>query len=193
MINEAEYVLPFDINAYPIRVSQGRNGSWSHFLHTRRPAARPDVCLETDLTHAVDFALPLGTEVRAAREGLITDYWLGSNWYYEGLDPKIGNNPPLGSTNFLIIQHKDGTIAWYSHLGRNMPVRRGQPVRAGEVIAVTGQSGWIAQIPHLHFQVNTPGKLLTSQRSISVTFRNYDRNLDHETLLREGHIWFGDL
>jgi murein DD-endopeptidase MepM/ murein hydrolase activator NlpD len=186
MIENAGYYLPFDTFKNPIRISQGRNGPWSHFLIKREAPAMPGSFIETDLINAVDFALPVGTPVLAAREGRVLDYWLWSDWCYEGLDPKIGNNVPRGSTNYLVIKHNDDTYAWYSHLGNQALVERNQIVLPGTVIGVTGKSGWIAEIPHLHFHINQ------GRSTIPVDFVNYQGSLDHQTLLREGKIWFGE-
>lgn len=187
MENRADYFLPFVSTINPIRISQGRNGPWSHFLHRREVPARPGVYVETDLVNAVDFALPVGTPVLASRQGRVNDFWLKSNFCYEGLEAAIGNNLPPLSTNFMIIDHDDGTQAWYSHLGTDVLVARGQSVEIGDIIAKTGKSGWIAKVPHLHFQVIQKRSLAT----LPVIFQNYSGSLDHNTLLREGLIYFG--
>ena len=151
MQKEAEYFLPFDTSKYPLRISQGRNGPWSHFLIRKQ---LPGGIAEIDLINDVDFALPIGTEVRAARDGRVYGALLGGTWCYEGLDPQIGLNPPsMGWTNHIVIVHEDETTAVYSHLGNEKLVEGHQIVKAGDIIAKTGRSGWIAEIPHLHFQI----------------------------------------
>jgi murein DD-endopeptidase MepM/ murein hydrolase activator NlpD len=177
MSTTAEYRLPFDTKN-PLRISQGRNGPWSHQLIEGK-----------DYANAVDFALPLGSAVLASRPGRMVMFDDTSDTYYEGLDPAIGNSLKMrGAANFVFIQHEDGlTVAIYSHLAKGSVVRQ-TTVNTGDVIAYTGKSGWIAEIPHLHFEVinnNTP------RRSHLVTFTDYEGSLDHETLAREGKIWFG--
>jgi murein DD-endopeptidase MepM/ murein hydrolase activator NlpD len=185
-MQEVEYFLPFDTTKHPIRISQGNNGPWSHFLIKKQ---HPGGISETDLIHAVDFALPIGTEVKAARDGRVFGAILSGTWCYEGLDPEIGlNPPPMGWTNHIIIAHEDETYAIYSHLGNTRFVLDDRIVRAGDVIAKTGRSGWIAETPHLHFQ------LLNDRfnKSLPIHFSNYSGSLDHATLLKEGKIWFGE-
>ncbi len=184
---EAVYSLPFDTSKNPVRISQGNNGPWSHFVLRRKVPAFPGKFTEIDLSNAVDFALPLGAEVRAARDGVVFMFSLNNDWVYKGLNPKEGNST-LGLTNFIQIAHSDGTIALYSHLEKQVLARRGHSVTAGEVIALTGESGWIAEVPHLHFQVND-----SNQRgTIQIAFQDYSGSLDHETLQKEGRIWFGE-
>ena len=49
--------------------------------------------------------------------------------------------------------HSNGEYSRYNHLGYNSSkVRVGQYVRAGEVIARVGMTGF-TYVPHLHFQV----------------------------------------
>lgn len=184
---EAGYYLPFDTSRYPVRISQGNNGPWSHFLQ-KIPRARGKVS-EVDLTYAVDFALPLGSEVLAARGGTIVHANYSSEWCYEGLDPDIGNHPPQLSTNFVVIEHQDGTWGWYSHLSAERVATISQVIRRGDLIGYTGKSGWIARIPHLHMQVNNA---VGVQRTLQVNFQNYDGSLDHQSLLNQGKIWFGE-
>ena len=113
--------------------------------------------------------------------------YLNSDWVYKGLDPEVGNSRPM-MTNFIQIEHDDGTVALYSHLGKDVLVRTGREVALGDVIAITGESGWIAEVPHLHFQVNTED----FKKTLPILFRDYRGSLDHDTLVREGRIWFGE-
>jgi murein DD-endopeptidase MepM/ murein hydrolase activator NlpD len=183
---EALYQVPFDTSLNPLRISQGNNGPWSHRL-LRNTLASGHV-IEKDLIHAVDFALPFWTEVRAARSGKVFGAILSGTWFYEGLDPEIGNNPPpFGWTNQIIIEHDDDTRAIYSHLAAESLVEIREEIKAGQVIARTGRSGWIAQMPHLHLQICNSN----FSKSLPIRFKDYQGSLDHETLLREGRIWFG--
>lgn len=189
MSSEAKYYLPFDTSKHPVRISQGRNGPWSHFVQEFTTPLRPSMIFKTDLLNAVDFALPLGSEVRASREGVIESVYLESDTYYEGLDPEIGNNLARGSTNFIVVFHPDKTRSIYSHLNREEIAKPRQLVIPGDVIAYTGKSGWIAEIPHLHFQV---WDRISPLRTLPVIFEDYNGPLDHETLLGENKIWFGE-
>ena len=56
----------------------------------------------------------------------------------------------------------------------------------GTIRGYTGRSGWIGGVPHLHCHVRE------SDLTLPVEFIDYHGSLDHQTLLREGKIWFGE-
>jgi murein DD-endopeptidase MepM/ murein hydrolase activator NlpD len=100
-----------------------------------------------DSAHAVDFALPIGTGVFAARGGIVFDVE-GAN-YRGGLDTSRHGASP----NVVQILHDDGTFAVYAHLRRSsIRVRPGDRVRRGDYIAESGNTGFSTG-PHLHFVV----------------------------------------
>ena len=61
-----------------------------------------------------------------------------------------------GYGNYIRIQHPNGLETCYSHNSKNL-VKKGDHVRAGQVIALVGQTGR-ATTPHLHFEVRVNGK-----------------------------------
>lgn len=104
-----------------------------------------------DSQYAVDFALPDGTPVYAAREGLVINVRHDS---FRGA-PEAAM---LDQANVVEILHGDGTIGVYGHLHwDSIRVRIGQHVGRGEYIANSGNTGFTTG-PHLHFAVwrNTP-------------------------------------
>ena len=62
-------------------------------------------------------------------------------------------NSTSGQT--VVIDHGGGYETLYSHLGR-IGVRRGQRVRRGDIIALSGNSG-LSLAPHLHYEVRCNG------------------------------------
>ncbi|MDX1563007.1 MAG: M23 family metallopeptidase, partial [Gammaproteobacteria bacterium] len=97
--------------------------------------------------HAVDFAMPIGTGVYAARGGVVVE--VASENFTSGLNPEVD----LGRANFVRILHDDGTLALYGHLNWNsIRVVPGQRVARGEYIADSGNTGFSSG-PHLHFVV----------------------------------------
>lgn len=168
---ESEYRLPFDPDENPVIISQGRNGPWSHF--NQSPKGK-------DLSNAVDFALPVGTPVLAARSGRVLGLsYDGSDEYYTGLDPEIGNSLK-GKTNYVAINHGDNTVALYSHIRKgSLKVGEWTEIEQGEEIAETGLNGWIGEIPHLHFQVID---MANKMHSVPVEFENYTGALEHSEL-----------
>jgi murein DD-endopeptidase MepM/ murein hydrolase activator NlpD len=100
-----------------------------------------------DSTFAIDIAMPIGTNVLAARDGVVFD--VASDNYRSGLD-KSQDGP---EANIVRILHEDGTFSLYAHLNWNsIRVKPGDRVRAGQYIADSGNTGYSSG-PHLHFSV----------------------------------------
>ena len=100
-----------------------------------------------DSMHAVDLAMPVGTDIVAARGGVVFD--VASTNFTGGTD--AGQYARLA--NFVRILHDDGTFAVYAHLNWNtIRVRPGDRVAAGQYIADSGNTGFSSG-PHLHFAV----------------------------------------
>lgn len=124
------YCLPFE-KGRTCRVSQGYNGRLSHRGVNQ---------------YAVDFAMPEGTTVCAAREGVVVD--LKESSETGGRDEKHKDE-----SNYVSIAHADGTIGEYHHLKfEGVLVEIGDRVMAGQAIARSGNTGY-STLPHLHFGV----------------------------------------
>ena len=95
---------------------------------------------------ALDFKVKKGTRICAARAGIVIATKEDSHKH--GLSAKY-----LAEGNHIMIEHDDGSIAWYWHLQHNgVAVNLGQRVEAGEYIGLSGHTGFSA-FPHLHFEV----------------------------------------
>jgi murein DD-endopeptidase MepM/ murein hydrolase activator NlpD len=100
-----------------------------------------------DSRYAVDIAMPVGTNVYAARSGVVFE--VASNNFRSGVD----KDRFAAEANLVRIMHDDGTHAVYAHLNWNtIRVRPGDRVRRGEYIADSGNTGFSSG-PHLHFAV----------------------------------------
>jgi hypothetical protein len=103
--------------------------------------------------YAWDFWMPIGTEILAAREGIVLSIEQG----FDG----IGLN-----SNFIIIEHDDKTRALYAHIKKNGAfIHVGDRVRQGQLIAYSGMVGQTIN-PHLHFVVLDEGE----SASLPITF-----------------------
>ncbi len=124
------YLLPYAKNQY-YRIVQGFDGGYSH-----QGASR----------YALDFAMPVGTPVHAAREGVVIDL-KEHNW-------RGGANRRYAKyANYVVLLHDDGTTGEYYHLQQNgVVVAIGDRVRKGQHIAYSGNTGF-SSLPHLHFAV----------------------------------------
>jgi murein DD-endopeptidase MepM/ murein hydrolase activator NlpD len=144
--DKALYRLPFE-KGRSCRVSQGYNGRLSH----------------RDVNqYAVDFAMPEGTTVCAAREGLVVDL-------KESSDTGGPDKKHTDESNYVSIAHADGTIGEYHHLEFDgVLVEIGDRVAAGQAIARSGNTGY-STFPHLHFGVYSAADA-EHMRSHPVTF-----------------------
>jgi murein DD-endopeptidase MepM/ murein hydrolase activator NlpD len=91
-------------------------------------------------SHAgIDLAAQAGTDVYAAREGVVEE---------AGVDPVLGE--------FIVIAHSGGWSTVYGHLsGRR--VRLNDKVESGMIIGSVGSTG-LSTGPHLHFEVRNRGE-----------------------------------
>lgn len=123
------YAMPFGGDV-PRCVGQGMEGGITHVGPFR---------------FAIDFDMPEGTPVVAAREGVVL---LAEDGHGPGgPDPRF-----LREVNRVVIAHADGTLARYVHLRKGLAVKPGQRVAAGQRLGDSGSSGQ-ASAPHLHFDV----------------------------------------
>ncbi len=110
--------------------------------------------------YALDFDMPIGTMVTAARAGVVEFVEAGYPDSYTGVDTE----------NVVVIDQGDGTYARYAHLTRDGAlVRRGQSVKRGDPVGRSGSSG--TPIPHLHFDV-TRGCSTRECQTVPVCFSN---------------------
>jgi len=125
--------------------------------------APPDAITHRDAgsRNAIDVAMPVGTAVHAAREGLVIN--VAHKFFRGGTTQEVRDE-----ANFVQVLHDDGTTAVYAHLQMNtVRVRPGQRVQRGEYLANSGNTGFSSG-PHLHFVVLRNAGLRSE--SVPVTF-----------------------
>lgn len=163
VVSDAVYELPYNEGAF--LVSQADFGERTHKAGSGSE-------------HAIDWAMPVGTVVCAARAGTVVA--LRSDSTVGAMSPNFA-----GSSNFVVIRHEDGTFAEYGHLRRNgVLVWLGQEVKSRGVLGFSGSSGYSSG-PHLHFSVfqNIDGHV---RRSIPVRFRMRSGRID---AVRAGEVY----
>ncbi|MGZ8548219.1 MAG: M23 family metallopeptidase [Sulfuricurvum sp.] len=125
------YQLPFMKNRI-VDVTQGYNGGFSH---------------KGLSAYAIDFGVPVGTPILAAREGKVVETETSSS--LGGPSPKY--RPYM---NRIRVEHSDGTFGNYCHLKLNgSAVKLGQMVKKGDLLGYSGSTGYCTA-PHLHFSVS---------------------------------------
>jgi murein DD-endopeptidase MepM/ murein hydrolase activator NlpD len=120
--------------------------------------------------YSYDFGMPMGSVVTAARNGVVV--------FTSSTNPDTGSHDSTATPNLVLVQHDDSTIAVYSHLLQHgVVVRVNQVVHAGDTLAFSGNSGYTANMPHLHFSVHAceslPGFVADPQcPALPLTFAN---------------------
>jgi murein DD-endopeptidase MepM/ murein hydrolase activator NlpD len=144
------YLFPF-AHGTKHKVTQGFQGDFTHFGANE---------------YGVDFDLDRGTEIYAARGGLVVE--VKENSTRGGPSAAYGDD-----ANYVLIYHEDGSFGNYAHLRRGgAAVEPGDRVEAGELIGYSGATGR-ASGPHLHFDVRLP-QPDGSMKSIPIRFRRHD-------------------
>ena len=149
------YRLPYATGkAY--RVSQSCNDDFSHF---------------DDVKYAIDFKMPVGTPVYAARGGTVVEVKEDSD--KGGVDKKFDEE-----ANSVIIQHSDRTLGMYFHFRKDGAiVETGMTVREGDLIGYSGNTGYSSG-PHLHFEVSHPNSKLDEDVSVPIRFRTVNGTVE---------------
>ena len=86
----------------------------------------------------IDFSAPVGTPVRAAADGIVSDAEFSGRY-----------------GRLVVVDHGRGIQTYYAHLSR-MDVVAGQEVYKGETLGSVGSSGR-ATAAHLHYEVRVNG------------------------------------
>lgn len=126
------YVLPYAVGS-GFRV----NSTFDHYTPANQGVG----------LYAVDFALPLGTLVHAARSGIVV-----------AVEERFSDEDKATfHENWVMVRHADDTVGRYIHLTKDGAlVELGDSVLQGEPIGLSGNSG-PSSGPHLHFDVQTCG------------------------------------
>jgi len=143
------YAVPFG-GSEPRRLIQGFDGEETHLGSMR---------------FSLDFAMPQGTPVLAARAGRVL---LVQDGFTEGgADPSL-----LERANLVVVVHSDYTMASYGHLLPGLAVSAGDSVREGQQLGFSGRTGFAGQ-PHLHFHV---GLRMLGEPGRTIPIRLHDRD-----------------
>ena len=125
------YELPYTGAKY--EVSQAAMGEFSHYEGSGDE-------------YAIDWRMPVGTTVCAARAGTVIA--LRQDSTVGGKDKSFAS-----AVNYVVIKHDDGTLGEYLHLKpQSVLVKLGDQVKAHQPLARSGNTGLTTE-PHLHFAV----------------------------------------
>ena len=96
----------------------------------------------------------------------------------------VFSGPFSGYGNLIRIRHDNCLETYYSHNSKNL-VKVGEQVKAGQVIALTGQTGR-ASTPHLHFETRIGGQAVNPNRFFD--HQTYSIRLDAFNKKRDGYV-----
>lgn len=160
---DSEYIydLPFS-KTNSFRVQQGYNGDFSH-----------------QDQNALDFKMPVGTEIKAVRDGVV-------------INVKDENSKSCSEesckkyNNFITIYHSDGTFAEYTHIKKGgATVKIGDSITKGSTIAYSGNVGWSTN-PHLHLVIYL--QKLRSRETLKTKFKVNDGDKSQYLVKNETYI-----
>lgn len=142
---------PEDISHYPPAAQSPYRLPWA--------AGQAHLCVQGNrgiVSHrgwerfAYDFAMPVGTDVCAARGGKVINVVVSHDGH--------GYHWP---NNLIAIEHADGTMGYDLHLRKDgSRVKVGDLVKQGQVIAESGHVG-NSMLPHVHFHVTDDSRKTT--------------------------------
>ena len=128
---------------------------------------RPDPIYKVTKFHGgMDFSAPMGTEVFATGDGVVTDvdksFW--------------------GYGNMVTVDHGYGYVTRYAHL-QKAAVRKGQKVKRGQLVGFVGNTGKTTGV-HLHYEVRKNDVPINPINFFynDLTPDEYDRMLELSTL-----------
>lgn len=98
--------------------------------------------------YGTDIVAPRGEVIKATQKGTI----IVATWSAD-------------TGHMLAIQHDNNVISFYKH-NASLLKKTGDIVRAGEGIAIIGNSGELTNGPHLHFEMWYNGQPINAQRYI---------------------------
>ncbi|MET4073519.1 M23 family metallopeptidase [Hymenobacter sp. UYCo722] len=144
-----QYDLPFQ-KGQKFMLHQGYHGVFSH-----------------QNENALDFTMPEGTAVLAARDGVVVQIEKNNT-------ESCPREECSKFNNYIVVMHPDGSFSRYAHIRYNgTPLELGNSVKKGDVIAYSGNVGWSSG-PHLHFVCFLPG--FGTANSLETQFRVEEGN-----------------
>lgn len=99
--------------------------------------------------YGVDVVAPKNTPVKAVMDGFV----VVADW-------------TIDTGNTIGIQHRNGYVSFYKH-NSSLLKKAGSPVKAGEAIAIIGNTGRLTDGPHLHFEIWHEGKPMNPSEYIN--------------------------
>jgi murein DD-endopeptidase MepM/ murein hydrolase activator NlpD len=107
----------------------------------------------------VDMAVPTGTPIYAAGDGVVAEIKLNDRSYGK----------------YVLIRHNSEYSTKYAHMSRVANIKKGQRVKQRQVIGYVGMTG-LATGPHLHYEVIRYGKHVNPSKINAVEIKKLDNS-----------------
>ena len=130
---------PFVYGVYAASETESRWLRWPVQDSRRVWKGNPYGIINGKLHSGIDIPADQGAVILAAADGTVTEV---------GFDRERGN--------YLVLDHGGGLTTLYAHC-RNVDVKEGDMVKAGEMVGAVGSTG-MSTGPHLHFEVRQDGE-----------------------------------
>jgi murein DD-endopeptidase MepM/ murein hydrolase activator NlpD len=140
--DSAKYLLP-------ILVDYEKFGE--QYIYVTSPFGHGTVQGKPRFHHGVDIGLPVGTQLVATGDGVVTKVGWYTNIY----------------GNYIEITHANGFVSKYGHLS-SINVAEGNIVSRGDTIGLSGNTGHSTG-PHLHFAIKLNGTAIEPLSLINVS------------------------
>ena len=134
----------------PIRPLENQSGKAIELVYLIPPVSG-EISLPFNLEknhRGLDISAPKNTPVKAILQG----YIISAGWTLE-------------TGNTIGIQHENNLISFYKHNSELLKTT-GSFVKAGEAIAIIGNTGTLSSGPHLHFELWLNGKPVDPEKYI---------------------------
>ena len=130
---------PFVYGVYAASETESRWLQWPVQDSRTVWKGNPYGIINGNLHSGIDIPADQGAVILAAADGPVTEV---------GFDRERGN--------YLVLDHGGGLTTLYAHC-RNVDVKEGDMVKAGEMVGAVGSTG-MSTGPHLHFEVRQDGE-----------------------------------
>lgn len=173
-LSAKDAVDPYKCTELVKQIHQEKNLVWSYggYLENRSVALQDSYLKKTKcwMHLGIDINLPIGTEVRAALNGIV--HKADSDYPEEG-----------GWGNYVILEHQISGVKFYSiygHLSKNCLVDIDQTISSGEIIGLVGnqeENGF--WFPHTHFQFISETEMKAKENPFTLDGYGSEKDLSY--------------
>jgi len=182
-INKTNEIINKEVNTKPVEVPK-KTSSILAKLPTKKPKPIKSSGDSTTKSNGKDSSSNQFNCFWPTKKGGVTSRYgwrnhpvLRRRIFHKGVDLQTGMNANIyaaengtvvsagwkgGYGKTVVIKHVKGYSTLYAHLN-DMKVRRGQKIKRGQMIALSGRTGRVTG-PHLHFEIRKNGRTLDPLR-----------------------------